>query len=1420
MSSPRANSHGTCVRAGQKQSAFKRLTAAVLIYLTALTPLSSFGAEPMFSGPAIGYSSSRAALGERRPGIRPAASTTASGKTAFSETALANHHKDSQTLVAALVPQESSAAGSAAVSTNSGITASTNIFGPTKYLRTEGPPNDYVTTVNVPAWVASPFDLHIQNGAADGCYRVSSAWIYINGTQVASPSDFNQNVFVIDRAVTLTATTTLEVKLASKPGSYLTINLLGTNADHTAPQITVTSPMPGSTISTTTPHLAVQYTDLVGAGEPAASGVNTATLKVTLDGVDRTSLFTKRSGDATADLPPSLALTQGAHTLAASVQDYAGNTGQTSAQFTVSLQAPQLQIIQPATGTFINTNVPSIRIQYQGPNLDLSTFQVLINGVDRSGLFSKGANEADATLTASTALLNGANQIVANLKNLAGTQGMASSSFNVDTIAPVITINQPANGSHAGVSSVGVNVSYSDDQALDLTTFQASLDGNPLTLSIAPAAATGTLTGLPDGNHTITTSIKDKAGHSTTATSNFSVDTAIPVIHITVPVDGSFVATLSPHVNVTYSDPDLALSTLKITSNGHDITSLFTVGPSSASADLTGAASVGQGANTLTAQISDLSGHTGNASSSFTVDTILPSGSITSPPAITNSATPSLQATYSDSGSGIDLTSVHVFVDGQEVTSQLAVGPGSVSGVAPALQDGSHQLLVKFSDRAGNPNQVSENFLVDTIAPTASFISPSDNSFLNNPKPNLQLNYTDGNGSGVDPASVHVFLQAGTGPVTEITSYFTIGAQSAVGIVPAPLADGTYHLSAQLKDRAGNSSLPVQSSFEIDTVPPSYSVDAPIGFVRSTTPVITIRYQDDRSGVDTSRFVFQIDGVDFTSRLTFTSTGATGTLQAADALTQGAHQVSVTVYDRAGNAAPMQPQTFTVDSIPPVITLQSPLDGAFIGSSQPAVSFSYSDTNGTGVDTTAVHVLVDGVEVTANFQIGPTAAQGTLTAPLADGQHSLLIKVADLAGNTTPNTTGFFVDSHAPVLTITSPKDGIYQRQLSVLVTGTVQDVDPQTTVQCVLGAISIPAVLTLQSGQPTAYSCTVSLTEGPNPIQVIAKNRAGLQSTATVHVILDTIPPQVTIAQPPDGSYSNQQVIAVSGAVTDASPVTVQVQGVGATINGNQFTASVLLPSEGLQALQAVATDTAGNVGQASVNLHVDRTNPVVKISSPAVGAYIKGPVITVNGTVTDASPTMTDVNGNPVILGANGAFSTQIPVVDGPLNIIASSHDAAGNVGTDQVPVVIDTVPPLITIASPADGLITNQATLVIQGTTTDASPVTLTLNGNPVPVSNGNFSQSVTMSADGANTFTLVATDAAGNTSTQLLHVTLDRTPPDLSIAAPSPGAVLGSLPVVVQGLVQDDTATTVTVNGMPATVTQNAWQLSVSSLPEGS
>src|SRR5581483_7487413 len=105
-------------------------------------------------------------------------------------------------------------------------------------------------------------------------------------------------------------------------------------------------------INTATPYLDVRYQDLAGTGEPGASGINSSTFKVTIDGVDRTSLFTVRSDEATATLPSNLALSIGGHQLVASVQDVAGNTGTATVSFTVDLTPPTIQFAQPAAGSY------------------------------------------------------------------------------------------------------------------------------------------------------------------------------------------------------------------------------------------------------------------------------------------------------------------------------------------------------------------------------------------------------------------------------------------------------------------------------------------------------------------------------------------------------------------------------------------------------------------------------------------------------------------------------------------------------------------------------------------------------------------------------------------------------------------------------------------------------------------------------------------------------------------------------------------------------------------------------------------------------------------------------------------------------------------------------------------------------------
>jgi hypothetical protein len=101
----------------------------------------------------------------------------------------------------------------------------TSIFGPRRYDRTTAPPNEYTDVVTVPAGVPSPYTLYVQNGEPDGSHRVSSAVVKVNGAQVVGPSDLNQNVAGLQRQVNLAPTTTLFVRVASAPGSYLIINL-------------------------------------------------------------------------------------------------------------------------------------------------------------------------------------------------------------------------------------------------------------------------------------------------------------------------------------------------------------------------------------------------------------------------------------------------------------------------------------------------------------------------------------------------------------------------------------------------------------------------------------------------------------------------------------------------------------------------------------------------------------------------------------------------------------------------------------------------------------------------------------------------------------------------------------------------------------------------------------------------------------------------------------------------------------------------------------------------------------------------------------------------------------------------------------------------------------------------------------------
>ncbi len=106
---------------------------------------------------------------------------------------------------------------------------SVTVFGPETFSRTTGPPNRFERSFPLPAGVGAPFKLKVTNGTPEGKNRISSASVYVNGVEVVKESDFNQQVGVIEKPITLGAENTLGVELRSNPGGLIAVEVSGTS---------------------------------------------------------------------------------------------------------------------------------------------------------------------------------------------------------------------------------------------------------------------------------------------------------------------------------------------------------------------------------------------------------------------------------------------------------------------------------------------------------------------------------------------------------------------------------------------------------------------------------------------------------------------------------------------------------------------------------------------------------------------------------------------------------------------------------------------------------------------------------------------------------------------------------------------------------------------------------------------------------------------------------------------------------------------------------------------------------------------------------------------------------------------------------------------------------------------------------------
>lgn len=299
-------------------------------------------------------------------------------------------------------------------------------------------------------------------------------------------------------------------------------------------------------------------------------------------------------------------------------------------------------------------------------------------------------------------------------------------------------------------------------------------------------------------------------------------------------------------------------------------------------------------------------------------------------------------------------------------------------------------------------------------------------------------------------------------------------------------------------------------------------------------------------------------------------------------------------------------------------------------------------------------------------------------------------------------------------------------------------------------------------------------------------------------------------------------------------------------------YTATVTAPSTPQQDIPILirAVNSGGYQAEAESSLDVrwEIIPPVVSITSPTAGSWYTNAQTPVSFTLTDeaggsgvALETLAFVlDGTTLGSTSPGMVCTAIEngyscvytppeaLADGSHSVSITVSDEAGNESTAvSVSWNIDTVNPNLEVTSPANGLVTNNPTLTIAGTASDASSglVSVTINGSPVTVTDGAFSQTVTLT-EGTNSFTVVATDAVGHTSSVSRSVLLDTVAPvfeSVHIRPSLDADPLGDtfiITVVMKPPEVTPNATetvTGTVNGAVATWTENpayTWTASVS------
>ncbi|EMX9179737.1 Ig-like domain-containing protein [Citrobacter sedlakii] len=1123
------------------------------------------------------------------------------------------------------------------------------------------------------------------------------------------------------------------------------------------------------------------------AGDAVVVTINNKTYTTVVDASGNWSI-----GVPAADIT---ALNDGTTTVSVTVTSAAGNSGTATHDVTVNTAVPAITINSVTADDVINAAEQGADLTLSGTTTNVEAGQnvtVLFNGKSYTVTVNSTGNWTLVVPAADVASL-ASGTVTVSVADAAGNTGSASHTLTVDTAAPVVTINTVAtddiiNSAEHGqtqlVSGAVSGAAAGDAVVVTINnkTYTTVVDaaGN---WSIGVPAAD--ITALNDGTTTVSVTVTNAAGNSSTATHDVTVNTVAPVVTINT-------VTADDVINAAEQGADLTLSgTTTNVEAGQNVTVIFGNKTYTASVDSNGAwtlvvpaadlATLTDGSARVEASVSNTAGNSASATHDYSVDTGAPVIAIS-----TIAADDILNATEAQADLLIGGTTtapagqtVTVTIGGTGYTTQVQAN-GSWSVTVPAADVASITtggVTASVADAAGNTGSVSHTLTVDTAAPVVTINTVATDDIINSAE-HGQTQMVSGTVSGAaagDAVVVTINNKTYT-TVVDAAGNWRIGVPAAD---ITALNDGTTTVSVTVTSAAGNSGTATHD-VTVNTAAPVVTINSVTAddVINATEQGADLTLSGTTTNVEAGQNVTVLfNGKSYT--VTVNSTGTwTLVVPAADlsTLSDGSARVEASVSNTAGNSASAT-HDYSVDTGAPVIAINTiSADDVLNAAEQQQPLTVQGNTSAEAGQT--VTVTLNGANYTAQVQANGTwsvTVPATDLAGLSDGPLTVSAVVSDKAGNESQAAHNLTVDASAPVITVnTVAGDNIInsgEQRAGQTLSGTTTAEPGQTVTLTFNGHTYQTTVDT--SGNWSLFVPAgdfTGLADGNYVISVTVNDAAGNAGNVTHNVILNGDVPTIAI-----DAISTDDVInaAEQGAPLTLSGTTDAPAGqtVTITLNGNRYTAvvdsngqwSCVVSSVDVAALadgtaytvNAQVSNTIGNSASADRVMNVDLTAPAQIINIDAVqgdsGLSGSDFITNSNLVVLDGSLSASLANGETAQISLDGgttwidllvngtqwSYADGRSLADGGYLYIVRVIDAAGNVGSvDSQSVRVDTTPPAVTLIS-VDA-ITQDTGLSTSDYITHDNQISLQGSLNAAIASG----EHVQISLDGGNTWTDVS------------------------------------------------------------------------------